>query len=324
MDSSTPHFVVRDVHWPSNKSYSCNKVPLCKSLHMLHPCIQVAKGELHVSPSVGCAFPEDFNDLLNLFLYPCKMIFALNLTNVAVCLLLRVLMVKAYRGEPDAYYIQPSLQLSGGRVPPVYSPNRQLVRNPPKIPQNAPYVLPYEDSPGAGYGPVRWKGQHGGASVTTTIRPSPTTLPSVCSASTLVSTRTVRTCSRASSTAIPCVTVTVTVKTTATTVLCTTNALTLYEAVSTEGVPSITTYTPFAGQSCMALSENIITASTSGNSPCFDITVTAIKFVGIGCTLAAQTTVYGTGVTTNAQNSPSYSSGAFASTITAATPLQCA
>ncbi|XP_055328296.1 uncharacterized protein LOC129581321 [Paramacrobiotus metropolitanus] len=205
--------------------------------------------------------------------------------------LLGMVMVEAYRGDTDAYYIQPSLHLGGARPAPTYNQNSQFLWNLPKIPQKVPNILPYDENPGAGYGPVGWKGQHEG------ISPSRATVQSVCRVTTSVLTETIRTCSRGHGTqfpqascspsspcpAAPCLTTTITVRTARYSTICVSETVIQIDASPSEQDYVIGTFGSFVLSTCITLRSQEILEVASASSPCYTITITASPLPETNC-----------------------------------------
>ncbi|XP_055343127.1 uncharacterized protein LOC129591483 isoform X2 [Paramacrobiotus metropolitanus] len=216
------------------------------------------------------------------------MIFFVDSAIMLLLVLVGAAVLEAYRGDSDAYYIQPSMQFASPRSAPVYSHHQQLVRNPPKVPQNVPHIPPYDDSPGAGDGPVPWKGQHQPFSAPTTISPSPTIASSVCRASTLVLTETIQKWKTSQCPA----------------------KLTVYEAFPGEEGSTAVLFTESVYYSCEAASSFPIVTSTTADSPCYTLVVVATSTRAVSCLFTNDLTIYGTHVTTDSEGDPSYAQGA--------------
>ncbi|XP_055343126.1 uncharacterized protein LOC129591483 isoform X1 [Paramacrobiotus metropolitanus] len=241
------------------------------------------------------------------------MIFFVDSAIMLLLVLVGAAVLEAYRGDSDAYYIQPSMQFASPRSAPVYSHHQQLVRNPPKVPQNVPHIPPYDDSPGAGDGPVPWKGQHQPFSAPTTISPSPTIASSVCRASTLVLTETIQKWKTSQCPAVssaPCVSATLTLTTTKTVSFCVIQKLTVYEAFPGEEGSTAVLFTESVYYSCEAASSFPIVTSTTADSPCYTLVVVATSTRAVSCLFTNDLTIYGTHVTTDSEGDPSYAQGA--------------
>ncbi|XP_055351663.1 uncharacterized protein LOC129597970 [Paramacrobiotus metropolitanus] len=204
-----------------------------------------------------------------------------------------------YAGHSADYQVQPGLNLNANnlyRGGPSYNYAYGAVRNPQKVSQYTLDNYAYDDSPGAGYGPGYWKGQH------TYIPKSDT--PSTCS------TATTPACSTILTTVTRTLVNSVCVRTTGTTYT------TSKESENTRVKSQIdtTTCTPVA---IRTPSEGGNTATTTSTSvPCYTTVITQTHSKTKTCTINVQVTTYGPNVGLDPNGTPIVSNAAMLLPVT--------